>query len=68
MNAKSITEHRLKRGMTQVELARKSGVHPVCINQYEHGKREPRLRNLRLIARALKVRLDEISLADRPAC
>jgi transcriptional regulator with XRE-family HTH domain len=68
MNAKTITEHRLERGMTQVELARKSGVHPVTINLYEHGKREPRSRNLKLLARALCVGIAEIAIADRTAC
>jgi len=41
---------REKRGWTQVYLAQHSGLGSVCISQLEHGKKEPGLRTLKILA------------------
>ena len=48
-----VARHRV--GYTQKELAEKSNVATVTIQQYERGVRQPRLEQLRLIAKALDV-------------
>lgn len=60
--AKSIAEHRASKGLTQVELARISGVHPVSLNRYERRHATPNMRTLSRIARALDVPVGEIDL------
>ncbi len=52
--------------MSQIELARKSGVNHVSISRYELGKIAPTVRNLARIADALNVTLNDISLSDGP--
>lgn len=46
---------RKKAGLTQAQLAEKSGVAAISIHQYEAGKREPRLEQLLRLAPALNV-------------
>lgn len=48
-----IREIRKKRGMTQAQLAEKSGVAAISIHQYETGKRNPQLAQLIRIAAVL---------------
>ncbi len=55
---KNIKEARKKAGLTQKELAEASGVAKITIQQYEAGKRQPRLEQLMKIAEALKIRVD----------
>ena len=52
---KSIKNARKKSGLTQKELAAKLGLATGTIQQYELGKRQPRLDQLRKIADALNV-------------
>lgn len=52
-----IREKRRRAGLTQVDLARKSGLHPVTLSRYETGGREPDLNSLRRLAAALNVPL-----------
>ena len=42
-------------GLTQDQLAQKSGVATITIRQYETGKRQPRLEQLQKIADALEI-------------
>ena len=51
----SIKKHRNDRGMTQRELAEKCGYATGTIQQYENGKRQPRIEQLSKIAAALGV-------------
>ena len=55
MNAigQRIKSARQKANLTQEQLARKSGLATITIRQYELGKRQPRLEQLRQIADAL---------------
>ena len=57
MNLKDI---RLKRGMTQKELAIAIGVTDAAICQYETGAREPTLDTLRKLSEELNCTLDEL--------
>lgn len=50
-----IKHYRLKRGMTQKELADKMGIRPVGISQYESGKRIPKPETIKRIAHALDI-------------
>lgn len=51
---------RLKRGMTQKELAIAIGVTDAAICQYETGAREPTLDTLRKLSEELNCTLDEL--------
>jgi DNA-binding XRE family transcriptional regulator len=48
------------RGMSQLDLAKASGVSNNMISDMEHGKREGKLETLRALADALKVSLEDI--------
>lgn len=48
------------RGLTQAQLAEKSGVATISIHQYEADKRKPRLEQLEKIADALDVNLNSL--------
>lgn len=50
-----IKESRKNAGMTQTQLAEKSGVAAISIHQYEAGKRRPQLEQLLRLAAALNV-------------
>lgn len=62
---KNIKNARKKLGLTQKELAEASGVAKVTIQQYETGKRQPRLEQLSMLAEAMKVHMDEL-LGTKP--
>jgi putative transcriptional regulator len=51
---------RENRGMTQQALADKVGVHQVTIARLERSSRNPSMRLLERIAKALKVRLTDL--------
>ena len=55
-----IKECRIKKGMTQIELAEKSGVHRTCIARYEKGKLKPSVVSLQRIAAALECSVDDL--------
>lgn len=59
---KTIREWRNERGLTQLELANKVGVTPGTIYGWEHGKYEPKARQLRALATALEVPMEAIDL------
>jgi len=49
---------REQEGLTQVELAAKTGLHPSAISHFESERRAPSLRNLVKLADALDVTTD----------
>lgn len=51
---------RLRRRMTQGELAEATGLKPAAICHFERGARQPNLRNLVRLADALAVSTDEL--------
>ena len=55
-----IAEIRKKRGLTQVELAKRLGIQQGTLLRYEHNKREPRTDALMAMARILNCSLDEL--------
>jgi transcriptional regulator with XRE-family HTH domain len=55
-----IEEIRLKRGLSQGELAKRTGLTQGFIWQVEAGRKEPGKRALVALARALSVSLDEL--------
>ncbi len=57
---KTILELRTERGWTQLELASRLGVTPVTVYNWERGKHMPTATQLRALARAFDVRMDDI--------
>ena len=55
-----IREIRMSRKISQIELATRCGVEPSNLNRIEHGKANPTVRTLHLIAVALSVGLAEL--------
>ena len=55
-----IREIRISRKISQIELATRCGVEPSNLNRIEHGKANPTVRTLHLIAVALSVGLAEL--------
>ena len=61
-----IRSARKKAGLTQAQLAEKSGVAAISIHQYEAGKRQPRLEQLTRISKALRIHLfDLVGIGDQ---
>ena len=62
----AVRELRLKRGLSQQELARKSGLHPTYISGIERGLRNPTWRSIGRVCDALGVTISELAaLAER---
>jgi transcriptional regulator with XRE-family HTH domain len=55
-----LVEWRQKRGFSQRELAKVSGVGHITIARIETGVFDPRLSTLRRLAKALKVKLTDL--------
>ena len=55
-----IRDLRLKRSLTQAELAEKCSLHRTFIGSVERGERNIAILNLRLIARMLRVPLTDV--------
>lgn len=56
----NIRAARMKRGLTQTELAEMIGVIPQTISSYECGRTEPELIRLLLISNVLATPIDEL--------
>ena len=59
---KRVRELRLVRGLSQEDLAFRSGVHRTYLGGIEQGKRNPSLKNVAAISKALGVTLSELFL------
>ena len=55
-----IRKSRKKQGLSQEELAKISGLSRSSIINFETGKRDPRVKDLRKIAKALNVHVQEL--------
>ncbi len=55
-----IRDLRLEKGLSQEELAFKAGIHRTYLGGIERGERNPALKNIAAIARALGVTLSEL--------
>lgn len=62
MESRTIREHRRAIGWTQKELAERVGTTATTVHRWESAASEPTARNLRDLARALDVSMDEIDL------
>ncbi len=58
--AQKIREARKRKGITQAELSKRTEVHRNTIINYETGRRDPRVKDLKKIAKALNVSLAEL--------
>ena len=56
----SLKRIRLEQNLSQLELARRSGVHRTQINRYESGVNTPSAKNLQKLAAALNVTMDQL--------
>lgn len=61
-----LREVRMRRGMTQAELATAVGVAPHTISRYEDGNRSPNVGMLMALAQTLKCRVDDILDPPQP--
>jgi transcriptional regulator with XRE-family HTH domain len=61
---KTIRNLREAAGMTQLELAVRVGVTPSAVYNWERGRNEPKATQLRALARAFGVPMDEIDFED----
>ena len=61
---KTIRELREAHGWTQLQLANRLGVTPATIYNWESGRYEPRVTQLRELARAFDVTMDDIALVE----
>ena len=61
---KTIRDLREAAGMTQFELAVRVGVTPSAVYNWERGRNEPKATQLRGLARAFGVPMDEIDFED----
>ena len=57
---KRVKEIRLKKDMSQADLAKVLGVHPTYISGIERGARNMALKNIERLARALAVPIEEL--------
>jgi transcriptional regulator with XRE-family HTH domain len=57
---KTIRALRQERGWTQLEFANRLGVTPATVFNWERGKYEPKASQLRAMARAFGVSMDDI--------
>ena len=57
-----VRELRLARGLSQEGLAFKSGIHRTYLGGVERGERNPSLKNIAAIAKALGVNLSQLFL------
>ena len=55
-----LKEFRIKKGLSQSQLAKIVSVHPAAIGNYEQGTREPNINTLTKIAVALGVTVDDL--------
>jgi transcriptional regulator with XRE-family HTH domain len=63
--ATRVREHRLRRLLSQRDLARRAGLQLATLQAIEHGDRRPRYVTLQKLAKALRVPMT--SLVDTPA-
>lgn len=57
---KKVKEIRLKKDMSQADLAKILGVHPTYISGIERGVRNMALKNIERLAKALNVPIEEL--------
>lgn len=61
---KTIRELRTEKGLSQFEFAVQVGVTPGAVSAWERGKSEPKVSQLRTIAKLFGVSMDDIALVE----
>jgi transcriptional regulator with XRE-family HTH domain len=59
-----VSQLRMARGLSQEELAFKASIHRTYLGGIERGERNPALKNIAAIAKALDVSIPELFLFD----
>ncbi len=67
VSADLIAKIRERSGLTQAELARRSGLQSSVLSAYEHGRRQPSVAALARIARAAGLEIEISPLSDAEA-
>ena len=57
---RGVRELRLKRGLSQEELAYRAFMHRTYLSGIERGERNPSLKNIEVIAKALNITLSDL--------
>ncbi len=57
---KALHDYLALTGMTQAELAKRAGMHAAQLNHFMSGRREPRLKNLRKLAEATGISIENL--------
>ena len=60
VTGKMLRRARMRRKLTQVQLAEKVGVHEMTVSRLERGERQPSLALLQRLAKVLKVKVGEL--------
>ena len=58
---------RLEQFLSQAELARRSGVHPLTVTRLENGKTAPSTRTVRALAQALSILPSDLATPEEVA-
>jgi transcriptional regulator with XRE-family HTH domain len=58
--ARNLRRLRLAAGLSQEQLARRTGIHPTEVSRLERAAREPRLRTLLRLAKGLDISIDKL--------
>jgi transcriptional regulator with XRE-family HTH domain len=58
--AQIFKEARLKKGLTQVEVAKRAGLHPNTYAKLERGPQKPEFPTVKKLAKALDIDIDDI--------
>ncbi len=64
---KTIEELRKEQGLTQLQVAYRVGVTPATVSNWERGVYEPKVTQLRALARLFAVSMDDIALVGEEA-
>ncbi len=65
MLLEEIRHSRKEKGLTQLQLAKISGLSRSSIINFENGYRDPRVKDLRKIAKALDIPIEQLLSGDR---
>ncbi len=62
---KTLRALRLEQGLTQLQVAYRTGVTPLSVSNWERGVSEPKVTQLRKLAEFFGVSSDDIALVER---
>jgi transcriptional regulator with XRE-family HTH domain len=65
--AENLRRIRLAQFLSQAELARRSGVHPLTVTRLENGKTAPSTRTVRALAETLSVPASDLATPEEVA-